>query len=100
MRREMGWFKTHEVLYEKQNPIGRAKCQKQTNLKKETMEKANEITTKPKERGVSKSLLITKKSKSEKRDYSNPSGKGQKIRWRNRRERKPNNEITTIQYYK
>jgi hypothetical protein len=44
------------------------------------MEKANEKATKPRKRGVSKSLLITKKSKSEKRDYSNQSEKGQKIR--------------------
>jgi hypothetical protein len=45
------------------------------------MEKANEKATKPRERGVSKSLLTTKKkSKSEKRDYSNQNGKGQKIR--------------------
>jgi hypothetical protein len=62
-----------KLLYEKGNgmiqdtwnsqwkaiPIGRAKCQKQTNLEKETMEKANEKATKPRERGVSKSLLIT-----------------------------------------
>jgi hypothetical protein len=41
--------------------IGRTKCQKQTNLEKETMEKANEKATKPRERGVSKSLLITNK---------------------------------------
>ncbi len=62
------------------NTFGRAKCQKQTNMEKETMEKANEKATKLRERGVSKSLLITKKSKSEKREYSNQSGKGQKIR--------------------
>ncbi len=42
-------------------PIGRVKCQKQTNLEKETMEKDNEKVTKPRERGASKSLLITKK---------------------------------------
>jgi hypothetical protein len=32
--------------------MGRAKCQKQTSLEKETTEKANEKATKPRERGV------------------------------------------------